>query len=161
MDKSHEKSNSLNVHKINKYYVQSTLKMFLGQVGYFYAPSKSNKKKCVDLLLSMPFFFFDRHLQSLLYDVINKYAIKSYIDSNASMRILCHTIYKDVSEQLEIDYENHDVFYQNMQMKLHSDVYEIKEYRRRQLNDVLFVCLFCLLIVIIYLYIWSTPESIV
>ena len=68
---------------------------------------------------------------------------------------------RDVSKKLEIDYENYEIFYQNMRMKLHSDVYEMKEYRRRQLNDVLFVCLFCLLICIIYLYLWNKPESIV
>ena len=53
--------------KINKYFVCELLEHYLSQLGFYYIGSKSNQKKIVDLFYSLPFFFFDQTVQSILY----------------------------------------------------------------------------------------------
>jgi len=128
--------------KINKYFVCELLEHYLSQLGLYYIGNKSNQKKIVDLFYSLPFFFFDQTVQSILYKVIQRNNIKTYIDSNKSMKILCYNIYKDFCIKLNYPYKDYEDFYDNIKFKLTSDKYYMKKIKRNHIHSFIFSILF-------------------
>jgi hypothetical protein len=128
--------------KINKYFVCELLEHYLSQLGFYYIGSKSNQKKIVDLFYSLPFFFFDQTVQSILYKVIQRNNIKTHIDSNKSMKILCYNIYKDFCIKLNCPHKEYEDFYDSIKFKLTSDKYYMKKIKQNHIHSFIFSILF-------------------
>lgn len=123
---------------INKYFVCELLEHYLSQLGLYYVANKSNKKKIIDLFYSIPFFFFDPSIQSILYKSIQKNNVKTHIDTNDDMRRLCHNIYKDFCSKLNYSYKDYEEFYDNIRYKLTSDKYYMKKTKQKHIHSFVF-----------------------
>lgn len=128
--------------KINKYFVCEFLEHYLSQLGFYYVASKSNQKKIVDLFYSLPFFFFDATVQSILYKAIQRNNINTHIDSNDSMKHLCYEIYKDFCLKVNYPYKDYDDFYDSINFKLTSDKYYMKKIKQNHIHSFIFSILF-------------------
>tara|TARA_B100001287_G_C22663484_1_gene521606 strand:- start:1311 stop:1748 length:438 start_codon:yes stop_codon:yes gene_type:complete len=141
---------------LNKYYIQDLLYKLLSQISYFYIVSKSNKKKIIDFFDTLPFFFFNTEYQSLLYDIIQRQNIKSYIDKPEHLKQLCYNIYSEFCKIQEIDYENFEEFYD----KMDDELYSSKNYYQYKIKNRIHSYLFILIIIVFVLsYIYLTYKQ--
>lgn len=137
--------------KINMYYIQETLEQFLSQLGYYYQPNKPNKKKIQDLFESLPFFFYQEHIQNVLYKVIKKQPLVSFYDNNENMKYFCYFIYTEFSKIYQLKYKSQEDFYNGMKHRLYHGTMQYKEWKKNNLHDYLFF-LFFLLVLFLYFY---------
>ena len=135
---------------INKYFVCEVLENYLSQVGLYYTASKSNQKKIVDLFYSLPFFFFDATVQSILYKIIQKNNVKTHINKNKDMKKLCHKIYQDFCMKLNCPYKEYDDFYDTIQFKITSDKYYMKKTKQNHIHSFIFSILFIGIVCLYY-----------
>lgn len=141
---------------LNKYYIQDLLYKLLSQISYFYIVSKSNKKKVLDFFETLPFFFFNTEYQSLLYDIIKRQNIKSYIDKPEHLKQLCYNIYSEFCKIQEIDYESFEEFYD----KMDDELYSSKNYYQYKIKNRIHSYLFILIIIVFVLsYIYLTYKQ--
>jgi hypothetical protein len=127
---------------VNKYFVCELLEHYLSQLGIYYIANKSNRKKIVELFYSLPFFFFDATIQSILYKSIQKNSVKTHIDSNADMKRLCYNIYKDFCSKLNYGYKDYEDFYDSIRFKVASDKYYMKKIKQNHIHSFIFSILF-------------------
>lgn len=137
--------------KINKYFIQETLENMLGQLGYYYQPTKANKKRVCDFFESLPFFFFEINFQNRLYETIKTYPIKSYIDSNENMRDFCYFIYKDFSRKYQLNYKEKELFYKIINYQLHNETKKFKKWKQNNIHTYVFILILCIFLIF---YIW-------
>ena len=140
--------------KINMYYIQETLEQFLSQLGYYYQSNKPNKKKIQDLFESLPFFFYEEHIQNVLYKVIKKQPLVSFYDNNENMKYFCYFIYTEFSKIYQLKYKSQEDFYNGMKHRLYHGTMRYKEWKKNNLHDYLFF-LFFLLVLFLYFYCFS------
>ena len=131
---------------INILFVQENLEQTLSQIGYYYIANKSNQTKIIDFLKSFPFFFFDKKIQNILFLVIQDTQIKSYIDSNEDMQELCYIIYTKFSNHFNLKIKDKDIFYSDLQYRLHNETYTYKKIKQNNLHTyIFFIFLLCIL----------------
>lgn len=123
---------------LNKYFIQETLFMLLGQMSVFYKPTKSNKKMILRFFESLPFLFFDEKQQNVIYNILKSYQISSYIDRTQDLRMLSYFLYRDVSLSLEIPFESYEKFQEKINFELHSDKIKLQQYQKNINNTYLF-----------------------
>lgn len=136
---------------INKYFVCELLEEYLSQLGYYYTCNKSNKKKIVELFHSLPFFFFGQKEQSILYKVIQKNNVTAFIDSNESMKKLCHNIYKDFCMTVNYPHKEYDEYYKSIKYKINHDTYYMKKMKQKHIHSFVFCLLFIGIVCIYYI----------
>ena len=144
--------------KINKYFVQETIESLLSQLGYFYIPTKANKKRVCDFFQSLPFFFFDLPIQNKLYDIIHIRPLKSYIDSNEDMKEFCYYIYHDFSKIYQMNYKTSQEFYEHFKQQLYSETIKYKKWKKNNIHTYIFIVVFFVFLGI-YLYVEMKFES--
>ena len=123
---------------LNKYFIQETLFMLLGQMSVFYKPTKSNKKMILRFFESLPFLFFDEKQQNVIYNILKSYQISSYIDRTQDLRMLSYFLYRDVSLSLELPFESYEKFQEKINFELHSDKIKLQQYQKNINNTYLF-----------------------
>jgi len=123
---------------INKYFVCETLECYLSQVGHYYIGTKSNKKKILDFFHSLPFFFFNKKTQNILYKVIQKNNVSAYIDSNETMKKLCFHIYQDFCLVLNFNHKDYENFYDSIHFKMTRDNYYMKNVKQKHIHTFIF-----------------------
>ena len=138
--------------KINNYFVQELCEKYLAQIGYFYIPNKANKKVIIELLQNVSFFFFNKDIQNILYKIINKYQITSFIDKKEDMKNLCYIIYKEFSFELGLKYKTEIDFYKELENEMYSENNKNKKIRQKNIHSILFSILLILLI-LLYLFV--------
>ena len=123
---------------LNKYFIQETLFMLLGQMSVFYKPTKSNKKMILRFFESLPFLFFDEKQQNVIYNILKSYQISSYIDRTQDLMMLSYFLYRDLSLSLEIPFESYEKFQEKINFELHSDKIKLQQYQKNINNTYLF-----------------------
>ena len=138
--------------QLNPYYIQETLERLLSQLGLFYKPCQSNKKKVKDFFLSFPFFFYHDTLQNELYDIIHNKPITSYYDSNETMMNYCFYIYESFSLKYKLNFKTKEEFYEDSKRQMSQESYRYKQWKQSNIRHYLFIALFCLLIILYVLF---------
>lgn len=124
----------------NKFFIREHLETTLAQLGYFYIANKSNKKKIKDYFHCLPFFFFDNEIQNIIYKILQKSQISSYIDKQSSFRVLCYNLYKDFCMNYQISYKSYSDFYGDFKFKTFSHDFYVKKERQSNIHTyILFV----------------------
>ena len=119
---------------MNVHYIQETLETILSQIGYFYHPTKANKKKIIDFFQSFPYFFFDTHFQNILFEIVQLYPIRSFYDSNEDMRHYCYLIYKHFMQTHNAEYKSQEEFYAHFQYVLESETHMYKKWKQKNIR---------------------------
>lgn len=136
--------------KINKEYIQETIELFLSQCGYFYEPNKANMKKIKDLFEALPFFFFDLHIQGVLYDLLKQHHYTTYINTNEDMKFYCYMLYKECSKTLNLSHKSYHVFYDDFKLRCFRETYHYKHYKKNNIHTLLF-CIIIICCVLLYI----------
>ena len=132
--------------KINKYFVQETIESLLSQLGYFYIPTKANKKRVCDFFNRYR-SFFDLPIQNKLYDIIHIRPLKSYIDSNETWRILYY-IYMTLVEYIKWII-NFTEFYEHFKQQLYSETIKYKKWKKNNIHTYIFIVVFFVFLVLL------------
>uniref|UniRef100_A0A6C0KNZ0 Uncharacterized protein n=1 Tax=viral metagenome TaxID=1070528 RepID=A0A6C0KNZ0_9ZZZZ len=136
--------------RLNVHYIQETLESILSQIGYFYQPTKANKKKIIDFFQTFPYFFFDIHFQNVLYKIIQNHPIRSFYDSNNHMQDYCYLIYKDFMLTHETTYKSQEEFYAHLKYVLENETHMYKKWKQKNIHNYLFFFMIVFLIILYY-----------
>lgn len=140
---------------INKFVVLETLEGLLSQIGYYYDPVKSNQIMIKKFFHCIPFFFFDYPTQNTLYIIIQNYHIENYYDTTENMKTLCYKIYSDLCIKYNVVPKTRELFYDNLEIKLHSEKEYIKKTRQKHIHSIIFISI---LVSISLLYIYTQKN---
>lgn len=135
---------------MNIYFIQEMLENVLSQLGYFYVPNNANKKRAKDFFASFPFFFYDMNHQNELYSIIQAKPLTSFYDNTETMKEYCHYIYSAFSLKHGLPTKKRNEFYLNLKRQLLHGTEHHKQWKQKNIQSYLFICLFILMIILFY-----------
>lgn len=141
--------------QINKYFAQETLEYFLSQCCYFYVPSKANKKKITDLFESLPFFFFDVHIQGILFHVLRDKSYVSSLDNQKDLSEYCYYVYETFSKMLNITYKPKETFFSDFHLRCFHETYKYKYIKKKYIHHAIYILIVILLCILYCLYLYD------
>jgi len=138
--------------KLNVNFIQEGLEVFLAQIGYFYEPTKANRKRIVDFFESFPFFFYNLEFQNEIYNIIKKRPIRSYYDTTENMKEFCYLIYNDFNTKYNIPIKSQEEFYANLKYQLHHETAKYKQWKKNNIHSYIFIIVIFLIVGIYYYF---------
>lgn len=106
-----------------------------------YEPTKPNKKKIKHLVEAMPYFLPDPY-QNLFFELIHRYPLNCYWDSQACMKEYVFLIYSSFHEALKKTHKKKDDFY--------SEVYVTETMNKKRIHTFLYFIVVCVILYLLY-----------